>query len=393
MRITSVNVKGGLEMASCFDIRENICAYIDNGLDADERRSFEEHIRNCKECSRELEEMKKITGLCNELPQLELPPGFKAELHEKLLAAAARQDNMVKSRHSNKFFFLSKTFASIAAGILLIFLAGGIIRLSMRSPLMTAKNSEQLADMAAEAAPAERGMAAAGVEEHQLGVQEDDRAYTAKSITNHGVTGSENESLDTGRSATASDREGAQSFEPETAENEIAVSRISTITVLAENPGTSAEIIKILAFENSGEIAGTKNEQAGAAYFRSTEPTAAGQSLEIETGISEEAVGLMRFVFPCTNYDAFIEAINESFGEANVQIGALVTEDLTDTLNELIAESARIDNSVQKLQKGNIDDSSEIDELKKEKGIVDGQIETIRLGSDFVNVTVNINDK
>ena len=71
----------------------------------------------------------------------------------------------------------------------------------------------------------------------------------------------------------------------------------------------------------------------------------------------------------------------------------MVTEDLTDTLNELINESARIDNSIWELQKGNSAGSSEIDELRKEKEIVDGQIESIRLGSDYVTVTVNINNK
>jgi hypothetical protein len=393
MRITSINVKGGLEMASCFDARENICAYIDNELDADERRSFDEHIRDCMDCRRELEEMKRIIRLCNELPQLELPPGFKAELHEKLLAVQGGQDKIVKYGRRNKTFFLTRKFASIAAGVLLIFLAGGIIRLSLYSPKMTAKNSEQYTDMAAAEAPAERAMPAAGVEEQQIGVQEDGKAYTTKSITNQSVAGNETESLDTNRSAATSDREGAQSFEPEMDEKEIAFNRISTITILGEDPMASAEIVRMLAFENSGEIAADENEQAGAANFRLPGAMAAKQYTGGGSDAGETFVEPMMFIFPCTNYDTFIEAVNKSFGEANVQVGALVTEDMTDALNELISESVRIDNSIQELQKGNNTGNSEIDELKKEKGIVDEQIETIRLGSDFVTVTVNINAK
>ena len=354
-------------MASCFDARENICAYIDNELDADEMRSFEEHIRDCKDCRRELDEMKRIIRLCNELPQLELPPGFRAELHEKLLAVQGGQDKVVKYGRRNRILFWTRTFASIAAGVLLIFLVGGIIRLSLHSPMTTAKNSEQQADMAAEAAPAERAMPAAGIEEHQLSVQEEDKAYTAKGITSQSVAGNETESSDTNRSATISDREGPQSFGLEMDEKEIAVNRISTITILGEDPRTSAEIVRMLAFENNGEIAADEDEQDGAAYFRLTEPMAAKQYMGGESDAGEAMVGPMRFIFPCTNYDAFIEAVNKSFGEANVQIGALVTEDVTDALDELITESARIDNSIRELQKGNNAGNSEIDELKRKR--------------------------
>ena len=89
MRITSINVKGGLEMASCFDTRENICAYIDNVLDADERRSFEEHIRDCRDCRRELEEMKRIAGSATNFRSLSCRPGSKRNCMKSFLRLQA----------------------------------------------------------------------------------------------------------------------------------------------------------------------------------------------------------------------------------------------------------------------------------------------------------------
>jgi hypothetical protein len=380
-------------MASCFIARENICAYIDNELGTDEKRSFEEHIRDCKDCRRELDEMKRITRLCNELPQFELPPGFKAELHEKLLAVAGGRDKIEKSGRRNKIFFLSRTFASIAAGILLIFLVGGIIRLSLHSPKITVEGTEQRTNMVMEAVPEEGEVTAAGVEEHHYDVQESEKAYSAKGLTNHAITGKEVESTDTNRSATVSDIKGALPFAPEMAEEESAFNRMSTITILVEDPRTTVETVMTLAFENSGELVGSEDEKVSDVDLSFYETADAGFSQEAEPDTGEAAIEQIILVFPCTNYDAFVEAVSGLFGEANVRISALVTEDLTGTLNELIAESARIDNNIRELQKGNNAGSSEIDELEKEKEIVDGQIENIRLGSDYVTVTVNINNK
>ena len=49
---TSNNVKGGLEMMNCADVRENISAYADNELSVNERKAFEEHISSCAGCKK-----------------------------------------------------------------------------------------------------------------------------------------------------------------------------------------------------------------------------------------------------------------------------------------------------------------------------------------------------
>ncbi|MGE5615012.1 MAG: zf-HC2 domain-containing protein [Bacillota bacterium] len=380
-------------MASCYDIRENICAYIDDELDSDEKRLFEEHIRDCNDCRRELEEMKRITRLCNELPQLELPPGFKAELHERLLEVQGSQDKIVKPGRRNKILFWSGTFASIAAGILLIFLTGGITRFGLRSSKMTAESGGQSTNMVM-AAPTQRAMPAAGAEERQYEVQEDSKAYSSKSVASYESNAGLAVNQETDRSATVSDMKAAQSMVAgKVVEEETAVNRISTITILVEDPQATVEIVRTLAFENSGEEAAADDETVGTMKIGFSDPTAALKSMETEVDVNDAAAGQMKFIFPSMNYDAFVEAVSELFGEANVRISALVTEDMTDTLNELIAESARIDNRIRELQKGNNTGSSEIDELEKEKENVDGQIERIRLGSDLVTVTVNINKK
>jgi hypothetical protein len=59
----------------------------------------------------------------------------------------------------------------------------------------------------------------------------------------------------------------------------------------------------------------------------------------------------------------------------------------------MIEESEKIDIKLQEYQKEDKTDTDTIAKLKQTKEEVDGQIEIIRLGSDFVTVTITINQK
>src|SRR5690606_5529917 len=151
--IASNNVKGGLEMMVCADVRENISAYADGELSADERKSFEEHISSCPECRKELDDMVRIIKLCRSMPLYDLPEGFRDELHAKLTAAADRNRNSSGAEKS-RMVRTARTFASIAAGILLIFLGGIIVRSGLISGRLGAK-ADVPAEMTAAAGAAE----------------------------------------------------------------------------------------------------------------------------------------------------------------------------------------------------------------------------------------------
>ena len=376
-------------MTSCTEIRENICAYIDNELEMDQRLSFEEHIRNCNDCRLELEEMTHIVGLCTDLPQLELPQGFKEELHEKLTVVAGRQEHFKTNTRKPKHLMYIRTYASIAAGILLIFLAGSFYKYGLFVPGKAAQDSTKSAAMAAgeQAARAEgvmdNSMADITAAEKNAGVEA--KSFGASAAAETGSIGADRSSASENREIGIASADGQ--FNAEKAD-----SKHATITVITANPDEQMEKIKALAIENGGEAVEDTIVYSFSTSTSSNSEQPAGANMSAMDENSGAAVqNKLNYRIPDTQYEQFINNLNALFGEANVQRGALVTEDLTTVLDSSIEKSGEIDSQMQELQKKDVTkNAQEISRLKEEKESVTQQIEQIRLGSDFTNVTLYI---
>jgi len=112
-------------MKNCSEIIELMSLYIDNELDSETRTEFEEHIETCESCKSELYELKEIVGALGSIEEVELPSGFKEELHQKLVAEKNSNESNKKTVPFKKKFI---GFASsIAAGLVLVFVAGSLI--------------------------------------------------------------------------------------------------------------------------------------------------------------------------------------------------------------------------------------------------------------------------
>lgn len=398
MGITSNKPKGGLEVTSCMAVKENICAYLDNELGADDRLMFEAHLESCPACRRELDEMREIISLCTSLPQQELPDGFREELHEKLLAVADGYKSNVKSIVKPGKTKHIRMITSIAAGLLLIFLTGSLLKYGFFQTGLTAKNSENMAMSAAQAperaaAKAQpEGAAADGaaVDSAAGSAEPADATGSVPGIMSFGKALEAPLGTEADRSVAAKDRSTAAAYATSMPVEETVTNKVSTITITADEPGAAIEKIASLALENNGELkvqsvftAGATPEERG-----NGSPNAAiAKSSGTETGQP------LNYIIPSANYDKFISSINGSFGAANVQSGALVTEDMTATINEEMKRSDEIDAELQQLQQDNEKNADRIDSLKKEKEDLDNRIETLRLNSDFVTVTIYIYEK
>lgn len=398
-------------MTSCMAARENICAYLDNELSLEERRLFEEHVESCDACRRELEEMSEIIGLCTSLPQKELPDGFRAELHERLLAVADGQKNNVTVIDRTKKLKYVKMITSVAAGLLLIFLTGSLIKYGFFQSGLAGKseNGTAISAMEAPAQPsastqygvaADNGAAAGAAAKNAVTASAADAAGAAEAAQgivsfNQPVTAPNGTEAD--RSVTESDRGTASVFSALAPVDDTVNNQVSTITITVDDPGTITEKIKALALENNGGLKEPVLLES-AKITSDGQPDAAGAgagageaSATAITG--SDAAQSLCYVIPSANYDKFMSSVNGTFGAANVQSGALVTEDLTGTLKDKMKQSDEIDSKIQELQQDSAKNADQIDELKTEKEQVDDQIETIKLDSDFVTVTIYINKK
>ena len=381
-------------MTSCADVRENISAYADNELDINERQLFEEHISNCPSCREELEDMLRIIAICKSMPQQELPEGFKAELHEKLTAVSDRRENLHVVREKPKKVIFTRTIASIAAGILLIFLGGGIVRFGLFSGNLMSKTADS-----SEMMPATPSLTAAPDEENTVfsfDAMTDSAANQLSAPPAESGAGDANmdfgimaneQPMEAPPKSFAVDRSVANEARDDGSykamDNEAAARKSSTITVMvAKDMEVETERINELASVNNGMMPAGDEVLNGS----HSSPDMAMVSLP-----QDEARKQLQYVFTDEDFSVFLATLFNTYGQADVQVGAYVTEDMTDTMNMLIDQSVLIDAEIQNLQTNNSSKSQEeINRIKKEKEKVDGQIEEIRLNSDFMTVTVYV---
>lgn len=388
-------------MMNCADVRENISAYADNELSVNERKAFEEHISSCAGCKKELDDMIRIIKLCRNMPMYDLPESFRGELHEKLAAVASRNDNAVTGADKAKRKLTARTFASIAAGILLIFLGGSIVRFGLLSGKL-AKHAPET-DKVSSAAESPYGYSAAdgagirdegSIDEYndsfgiQFSEKTDDMPETTDAVAE--PKGSDKlmavpRGLDINRSSCEEVRENGIILGM--AEAETVSLKTSELSVTAEDPATAMETITALATGNNG----TWPVNKAAAYGQEgiSDITGYGDLKE-----DEEARLELQIVFAEADYRMFVAALNDTFGAANIQTGAFVIEDRTDELNMLIDQTNTIDQTLRELQERDGESSAgEINELIREKKEIDSRIESLRLNTDFITVTIYINKK
>lgn len=117
---------------NCNEVMDNLSLYLDDELDEEEKILMDEHLKNCPECSRELEEYRKVIRLLNELPDEEPPAGYCKRLHEKLLNVklddTTDKDNeteiskvtRITEKRSRKFGWVK--FAGLAAALVMVLL-------------------------------------------------------------------------------------------------------------------------------------------------------------------------------------------------------------------------------------------------------------------------------
>jgi anti-sigma factor RsiW len=76
---------------SCNRIESKILAYVDGRLKASERRDVETHLAACAACRVRVNEFRAVSGLLDELPQIEPSGAFDARVRARVAAEPARR--------------------------------------------------------------------------------------------------------------------------------------------------------------------------------------------------------------------------------------------------------------------------------------------------------------
>jgi anti-sigma factor RsiW len=76
---------------SCNRIESKILAYVDGRLKASEERDVETHLAACPACRVRVNEFRAVSGLLDELPQIEPSGAFDARVRARVAAEPARR--------------------------------------------------------------------------------------------------------------------------------------------------------------------------------------------------------------------------------------------------------------------------------------------------------------
>lgn len=116
-------------MIDCETVQENLSAYMDDELSAEDGRKIYHHLQTCQVCNREYMELKITSAIMCSLDEVEPPPEVKERVMERLF-------NEVANKPASKFKFAKwHTFGAVAAGLLLLvgswglFFDGGLTKI------------------------------------------------------------------------------------------------------------------------------------------------------------------------------------------------------------------------------------------------------------------------
>ena len=90
---------------SCARMENKILPYVDGRLKESERREVEKHLASCPACRLRVNEFRAVTGLLDELPQIEPSMAFDARVRARVAAEPAKQSLWAWFRPSPRVAF------------------------------------------------------------------------------------------------------------------------------------------------------------------------------------------------------------------------------------------------------------------------------------------------
>ena len=118
----------------CNEIRELLSIYIDDMLEDELKSEVEKHIAFCPECKKEYEELKKLSQILSDLPEVPLPENFDQRIHDALVASKEADNAVVIPMKKQSKMKKAVKYMSTAAAIFVV----GIFSIAMYN------NSDQL---------------------------------------------------------------------------------------------------------------------------------------------------------------------------------------------------------------------------------------------------------
>jgi len=116
-------------MAACI-YSYKLNAYYDNELSHEEHRKLEQHIRGCPYCSRDLEQLQRLSGLISSVSIPDIPDDMAKRLHQSL-----------DSLREKALLRMASMLSSVAL-VLLVVSSILVLRIAVKGQVATASDPE-----------------------------------------------------------------------------------------------------------------------------------------------------------------------------------------------------------------------------------------------------------
>ena len=374
-------------MKSCSDINELMTGYIDNELDSDRLRMFEEHLGSCESCRSDVEQIKQTVQYCKAISDEELPEGFMEALHNRLVEVKdsietgdgpKEKSDFIKKR--NRYIGI---FSSIAAGLLVfVFLRGmtGNVKMDLTGAKAPENSSYSVADARAEEAKAEAAPA-----ESPKAAEVPQKADGGNADENGAVMMNRQSAFDdTQKAKFAAAADGTEkpvakeeSSRGKLSDGKPIVNRYVGIQITSANPEAEKGIIDETA-QALGSIV-DENAKYAAMMTAGAEPERTDPTINIEIKV------------PNNKYTDFEAGLRARFTPGNISFGAITVADMTGTVEELNKRALELEAKINSLgaQAGDISET-ELETVKAEKAAIGEEIQRLIKDSDYTVVKVTI---
>lgn len=355
-------------MLDCREMNEVLPLYIDGLLDENKKSDFEKHIESCKACSQELSEFRMLVDVLHDLPDEELPDNFSKELHEKLLLEADKQQKPKLLSFFRKPYY--KVLSTVAAGVLVIFLAKGIYDI----------NSLQL-NKATESA--DESGAVQTEEAAQF------RTFKAESAD---YGGENNENL---QMSIASQAE-QPSAEIKAAPNKNAAESSRADGVYLRGTGISSKSAS-LVYRNIEIIVYTEKQKEKYDEIITMAQDFSAELLKEDDLVTDsDSAGstVVNFKISDSVYEDFIEDFKDALGSDEAIFSPLNEDDRSDEMFGYRERLTAVNDRIMQLNnEKSAEAQTELESLKKEQLSILTEINSIEQDSQFIFVKIIINEK
>jgi len=109
-------------MKSCKDIENDLPLYLDNSLSTADKKTVEEHLKSCPQCTKTLAQLSKAATLVNSLNDVNPPPWFKQKIMTRVREEAEKKSFIQKWFYPFRIKIPVQIFATVCIAVLAIYI-------------------------------------------------------------------------------------------------------------------------------------------------------------------------------------------------------------------------------------------------------------------------------